>query len=135
MLSGGLWPAYYRLNAFSIERRVLSNLIRSLNILKHDSLQLIDLLGSDTHESSVEHGPKLSENLTNIRKTLPFILRFRIAVVAILAVNRLNQLGMSSCKFFIAEDLPWEIQACTCVCSGGFQRSKRIFRGKSIKDL
>ena len=88
LLSGSMLPAYWKIESLISERGILMKMLRDLIGIRQQVSHLANLLKSEMDEKNGNlrrHAQSKNRNIT-----MPAILRFRILVIAILAVNRFH---------------------------------------------
>ena len=81
VITGALWALFWQRKSFCIEKRILVNLVTDLRILKKNMVELCETLCAE-----MKNKHEKQNKATN--GTTSGILRFRVAVVTVLAANR-----------------------------------------------
>lgn len=127
VLMGALYPLYMRQAALAGERNFLVACLRKFLTFKDQVRMLVEALSMKKEGGkSPRDRPKGSPLLT-----------FRVAVVTVMAANRLANGTLRHCKFFTAQDAPPGVPT-SLVCTGGATTQDLPFTGKypsSIKIL
>ena len=118
LLAGAFYPLYARTNVLSCERNILDQHAINCDSFKKQAAELVTTLGMELGDSLVgqQYG-----------KRSP-LLRFRAAVIAVLAANRLNYFQHYCSRMFLTYSTSIGINP-TLVSTGGMTSSKKPFKG------
>ena len=128
LMAGAIWALHSRLQTFSHMQRIMLNIVQLLSTLKVDMQQLCVTLKSEIIRNPGGDGD-LSDDIENKkvhRHSGGGILRFRVIVISVIAVNRFFHISL--CSRNIGR-VPSDSNINSVYC-GGVEDHKRIFRGK-----
>lgn len=129
LLAGALWPAFGRIRALSSQRKVLSEYVRTLESLRDQTNTLSEMLSNEMEgEKRAKEEPPSKSSRRLLRDGRNPVLVFRVGVIAVIAINRLCNLGSCSLKLFVSSESPGEFGGMSVVCCG--RRTKAMnFKG------
>ncbi|XP_015759293.1 PREDICTED: coiled-coil domain-containing protein 171-like [Acropora digitifera] len=129
LLAGALWPAFGRIRALSSQRKVLSEYVRTLESLRDQTNTLSEMLSNEMEgEKRAKEEPLSQSSRRLLRDGRNPVLVFRVGVIAVIAINRLCNLGSCSLKLFVSSESPGEFGGMSVVCCG--RRTKAMnFKG------
>lgn len=129
LLAGALWPAFGRIRALSSQRKILSEYVRTLESLRDQTNTLSEMLSNEMEgEKRAKEEPPSQSSRRLLRDGRNPVLVFRVGVIAVIAINRLCNLGSCSLKLFVSSESPGEFGGMSVVCCG--RRTKAMnFKG------
>ena len=117
LLSGAVYPLQARNTSLSTQRRILQRQLLTCTSLKQQLINLTSVLKLDESSHTVEDGDRKTDKPS-------LMLKFRSAVIAVMAANRLNSLTHINCPNFIAYETFQNVSS--CVVSMGVPQTNDI---------
>ena len=132
LLAGALYPLYARAAALSAQRHLLQDQNAKLEAFRQQVQRLVGAISGDGAQEeaprpSRKKGRRGREEEEDRPRRGP-LLRFRTAVISVIAANRLVHFSKGNCRLFTARDAMPGMHIMT-VCAGGIQPREKPFKG------